>query len=134
MQFREQARKLQLIRSTYDPAAKRSHQKVVVSLPRWTREMPSDEVLRDLTAEERQELADYLAARKAESLSVDNRLAVKHMPNELAKFVRAIEAGEPVTADAAEAIWSGMAAVAKALRKAGHPKPRKAPQKPAQAL
>jgi len=38
-----------------------------------------------------------------------------------------------VTADVAEAIWSGMAAVAKALRKAGHPKPRKTPQKPAPA-
>ena len=34
MQFREQGKKIQCIRSTYDPATKRSHQKVIAAFDR----------------------------------------------------------------------------------------------------
>ena len=48
MQFREQGKKIQCIRSTYDPASKRSHQKVVAAFDRWADKLPSVEVA-DLT-------------------------------------------------------------------------------------
>ena len=55
MQFREQGKKIQCIRSTYDPATKRSHQKVVASFNRWADSLPSDG-LEGLTEAERAEL------------------------------------------------------------------------------
>ena len=53
MQFREQGKKIQCIRSAYDPATKRSHQKVIAAFDRWADKLPSDE-LADLTDAERQ--------------------------------------------------------------------------------
>lgn len=131
MQFRVQARKLQCIRSTYDPAAKRSHQRVVLSLARWTDKLPSDDTLKDLTDEERQELADWIAARAAENAEASARSVIYSGERPLLNLVAALQAGKTVEPDVATRLWEGMGALAKALRKAGHPKPRKTPQKPA---
>ena len=64
MQFREQGKKIQCIRSTYDPASKRSHQKVVASFDRWADKLPSVG-LEELTDTERQELAAWFDARQS---------------------------------------------------------------------
>jgi hypothetical protein len=58
VQFREQGKKIQCIRSTYDPASKRSHQKV---FDHWADKLPSAG-LEELTDAERQELAAWFDA------------------------------------------------------------------------
>ena len=64
MQFREQGKKIQCIRSTYDPASKRSHQKVVGAFDRWADKFPSAG-LDELTDTERQELGRIASEGKA---------------------------------------------------------------------
>ena len=63
MQFREQGKKIQCIRSTYDPASKRSHQKVVGAFDRWADKLPSVGLER-LTDAERQELVAWFEAKQ----------------------------------------------------------------------
>ena len=69
MQFREQGKKIQCIRSTYDPASKRSHQKVVAAFDRWADKLPSAG-LDDLTDAERLELVAWFDARQAVKANV----------------------------------------------------------------
>ena len=64
MQFREQGKKIQCIRSTYDPASKRSHQKVIAAFDRWADKLPSAG-FDDLTDAERLELVAWFDARQA---------------------------------------------------------------------
>lgn len=135
MQFRIQGKKLQCIRSTYDPASKRSHQKVVAALSRWADKYSSDEVA-ELTPAELAELDAYLAKKNAELHQARLSHSVwtaSRADGELAKLAEAVGAVESLTAEQAAAIWAGLAAVGKALKKAGHPKPqaeKKAPPAP----
>lgn len=124
MQFREQGKKIQCIRSTYDPASKRSYQKVVASFNRWADSLPSDE-LKGLTEAERAELVEWFAARQAKAQASRQQWKVGDAPRTLADLAESIRAVDTLTADHAAKIWAGMADVAKALRKAGHPKPKR---------
>lgn len=124
MQFREQGKKIQCIRSTYDPASKRSHQKVVAAFDRWTDKLPSAE-LDDLTDTERQELVAWFEAKQAKRDASRQQWRVGDAPRTLADLADAIRVADALTADHAAAVWRGLADVAKALRKAGHPKPRR---------
>ena len=124
MQFREQGKKIQCIRSTYDPATKRSHQKVVAAFGRWADKLPSDE-LADLTDTERQELATWFDARQSAQSERTNHYRASFGGKTLADLAEAIRAAGTLTDDQANAAWRGLADVAKALRKAGHPKPQR---------
>lgn len=125
MQFREQGRKVQCIRSTYDPATKRSHQKVIASIDRYVSVAPGD-VLELLDAQEQSDLAAWLKARQERQDASHRATALRlagYSLDSLAAAVRVADAGT-INDDQAAKIWHGLAAVAKALRKAGHPKPR----------
>jgi hypothetical protein len=126
VQFREQGKKIQCIRSTYDPASKRSHQKVVASFDRWAVELPP---LPELTDAERVEASEWFAARQAAKAERMNQYRASIGGQTLADLADAIRAGGTLTDDQAAAVWRGLADVAKALRKAGHPKPKR--QRPA---
>ena len=128
MQFREQGKKIQCIRSTYDPATKRSHQKVVASFNRWADSLPSDG-LEGLTEAERAELVEWFAAKQAKAQASRQQWKVGDAPRALSDLAEAIRAADALDAAHAAKIWAGMADVAKALRKAGHPKPKR--QRPA---
>jgi len=125
MQFREQGKKIQCIRSTYDPATKRSHQKVVVAFDRWADKLPSVEVA-DLTDAERQELAAWFDARQSEKAKGMNQYRARVGSQLLADLADAIRAADTLTVDQADAMWRGLSDVAKALRRSGHPKPGRA--------
>lgn len=122
MQFREQGKKVQCIRSAYDPASKRSHQKVVASFDRWADKVPSAEVV-DLTEEERQELEAWLDARQSTKAVSMNKYRASTGGQTLADLAAAVRGADSLTTEQATALWLGLADVAKALRKAGHPKP-----------
>ena len=124
MQFREQGKKIQCIRSTYDPASKRSHQKVVGAFDRWADKFPSAG-LDELTDTERQELTAWFAARQSAKAERMNQYRASIGGQTLADLADAIRAAGALTDDQAAAVWRGLADVAKALRKAGHPKPKR---------
>lgn len=124
MQFREQGKKIQCIRSNYDPAAKRSHQKVVAAFDRYADKMPSADVA-DLTEEERQELAVWFGQRQTIRTASMSQYRARSGGQTLDDLAKAISAAENLTAEQAAAVWHGLADVAKALRKAGHPKPKR---------
>ena len=118
MQFREQGKKIQCIRSTYDPASKRSHQKVVASFGRWSDSLPSAG-LEELTEAERAELVEWFAAKQAKAQASRQQWKVGDAPRTLADLAESIRAADTLTADHAAKIWAGMGELAKALRKAG---------------
>lgn len=127
MQIREQGRKLQCIRSVYDPApVKRSHQKVVATFPRYITSMPT-EGLDELTVQERKELDDWLTTRRNKQQSEHRSFVARSAEKWLGELSAAVTSNEPaMTPERAAAIWKGISDVAKALRKAGHPKPKAA--------
>ena len=120
MQFREQGKKIQCIRSTYDPASKRSHQKVVAAFDRWADRLPSTG-LDEMTDTERKELAAWFEAKQAKRDASRQQWRVGDSSRTLADLAGAIRAADTLTADHAAAVWRGLADVAKA----GHPKPRR---------
>lgn len=122
MQFREQGKKMQCIRSTYDPASKRSRQHVVFAFDRWSDKLPSD--LTGLTDIERQELAVWFDARKATDTQNIKKYRAAVADRTLSELADAVQFGGIVHDAHAAAVWRGLADVAKALRKAGHPKPK----------
>lgn len=130
MQFREQGKKIQCIRSTYDPASKRSHQKVIAAFDRWADKLPSVG-LEGLTETERQELVAWFDARQAKAQANRQQWRVSDAPRALSDLVEAIRAADTLDAAHAAKIWAGLADVGKALRKAGHPKPKR--ERPAPA-
>lgn len=124
MQFREQGNKIQCIRSTYDPASKRSHQKVVSTFDRWTDKIPSVG-LESLTDAERQALAVWFDARQVAKVDRINQYRARIGGKTLADLADAVRGAGVLTDDQAAAVWRGLADVANALRKAGHPKPKR---------
>ena len=98
MQFREQGKKIQCIRSTYDPATKRSHQKVVASFNRWADSLPSDG-LEGLTEAERAELVEWFAAKQAKAQASRQQWKVGDAPRTLADLAESIRAADTLTAD-----------------------------------
>ena len=130
MQFREQGKKIQCIRSTYDPASKRSHQKVVGAFDRWADKLPSAG-LGELTDAERQELAAWFDARQSAKAERMNQYRASSGGRTLSDLAESIRAAGTLTGDQAAAVWRGLADVAKALRKAGHPKPKRERSAPA---
>ena len=124
MQFREQGKKIQCIRSAYDPASKRSHQKVVAAFDRYADKIPSANVA-DLTEAERRELAVWFGQRQASRAASMSQYRARSGGQALDDLAQAINSAESMTAEQAAAVWHGLAEVAKALRKAGHPKPKR---------
>lgn len=125
MQFREQGKKIQCIRSIYDHANKRNYQKVVATFFRWESELSLDD-LTVLTEAERREFTAWFYVREAEKAERLTHENVKCAVSNLVHLKDAIMTkGAEMADDEAGAIWSALADVAKALRKVGHPKPKR---------
>lgn len=122
MQFREQGKKIQCIRSSYDTEAKRSHQKLIATFDRYADKI-SSACVADLTDDERQELAVWFGHRQASRTAQLSQYRAATSAQTLTDLAAAIRTAKEMTDDQASAVWSGLADVAKALRKAGHPKP-----------
>lgn len=124
MQLREQGRKIQCIRTVYDKGIGRGRQVVVVTLPRWNTTAPGDDVLALLTESEREQLTAFLAKRRAESEESTDRYTILSADAWMATLAKALSEGKTLRPEKADAIWQAMGDVAKALRKAGHQKPK----------
>lgn len=125
MQFRVQAKKLQFIRSVYNPQTKRCDQKLVGSISSYTDKMPSDDSIKMLSDDERNQLSDYLTKKADTNKSDYQRRIVQSISYSINSATDAILADEPLTIDLANKIWESVARLTKALKKTGHPKPTK---------
>lgn len=126
MHFREQGKSLQLIRTTYDAERGRGVQTVVGRIPQYTYEIPH-EIAPLLTPEETSQLNDYLSAVKAARYKLELANSLNYIAaSQMKKATEALVDGIPPKS--ADELWSAMEDLAKALRKAGHPRPAKAPK------
>lgn len=129
MQIRTQGRRIQCIRSEYDPTVKRSRQRVIAHLPSWATSIKDADaaIISALTDEERQQLTVWLDERKERQDASSRRYRAQTMATTLHDLAAGICAGEiEVTPDYAAALWQELGAVGKALRKAGHPRQTRA--------
>lgn len=133
MQFRIQARRVQCIRATYDPTIKRARQVVVASFNRWSDRIPADEVA-ELTDQERAELAVWWAEQQADQAARFRALNLSGLGRRLGELVDDVEqaADGELSAEQAAQAWEQVSRLQKALKRAGHTRPKK-PAQPAPA-
>jgi hypothetical protein len=135
MQIREQGNQVQLIRSPYDKDKKRC-----VAHVAHTFKIPSDysmtpdkylsaEQIADLSVEELAHFDAWLRAKAAKKSAESRAFRISYADRWIGEAVSAI-AADGVSSEQAVKIWAAMDAMAKTLKKAGHPKPAK-PDAPA---
>jgi hypothetical protein len=126
MQFKRQGRRIQVLAYRgYDRAKRRAIVKMLGSLDAYSYE-PSDGLLENLTGEEKIELQSYI---EKERQAVEKRtrqysaMSIASRINEVADTIRA---GDFVPAEAwATEAWAALDALIKALRRSGHPRPKR---------
>lgn len=124
MQFREQAKKVQCIRSVYSPEKKRCEQKLIATFPRWSITCPQ---LPDLTEAENAELKAWFEARSSQQQASENKYLASSAGRQFIKIAEAIALnGSSYSANQVNEIWEGMTAIRRAMKKAGHVKSRTA--------
>lgn len=131
MYIREQGKKVQLLRSPYDPVKKRCVQKLAHSFPRSyyysSAELDkylSAEQIADLSDDEKKELTAWLSERSDKNLADTRKQSIDSAPyytNQLADNISSdvVELSEKQAAR----IWDAMDKLAKAMKKAGYKKP-----------
>ena len=134
MQFKRQGRRVQVLAYRgYDKEKRRAIVKMMGSIDVYSYE-PSGGLIENLTDEEKTELQSYI---ETERQAAEKRSRVYYAKSAASRIVEVddtIKAGdfEPSEAWAADT-WAAIEALTKAMRKAGYPKLRKAPQKAADA-
>ena len=124
MQFREQGKQVQCIRSTYSSEHKRSQQKVVAAFDRYATTLPTAEIAA-LTDQERSELTAWFEARDTEKRALRHASLARTAAGTLTPVADAISAvGKTMSAADAAATWAALDQVAQALRQTGHAKPK----------
>lgn len=131
MQFREQGKKIQCIRATYNPATKRSHQKVIASFERYADKLPSGDVLKDLSDQERADLKKWWDEKMQKREASRMQWNLTYAPTSIEQITKSVQSADNVSADHAGKIWAALRELEKSLRKSGHPRPAR-PKKPAQ--
>lgn len=129
MQIRESGKKVICIKTEYVPEKKRTYGRTVASQNRYLSTV-TNEVRQQLSGEEVDELQKWLDDR-AEKEKVDRlNLSLSTIGYNINKAAEALEteAGELDEKQAAYA-WDAIARLQKALKKAGHPRPRKQTKK-----
>lgn len=125
MQIREHGRQLLMIRTNYIPEKKRTVPVTVAKQDKWLSSV-SDEVRQQLTKEEVEQLENWLSSR-TEKQSVERLESslsiVEGVVCRSAKALSVESLASGLSPEKAAAIYAGMDALAKALRKAGHKKP-----------
>lgn len=124
MQIRIQGRKAQLIRAVYSPELKRSSQKVIAGISPYASSIPAD-VVALLTAEELAQVQAWIDERTSKQADANDRYACASLARTATAAAQHLQNHE-IKASEADAIWEALALVQKALKKAGHPRPKKA--------
>ena len=134
MQFKRQGRRVQVLAYRgYDKEKRRAIVKMMGSIDVYSYE-PSDGLIDSLTDEEKKELQSHIETERQEAEKRSRQYSAKSAASRIVEVADTIKAGdfEPSEAWAADT-WAAIEALTKAMRKAGYPKLRKAPQKAADA-
>ena len=123
MKFRIQGKKVQCVRFG-DETGKRGWGKVVASFAVGAKKVPPAEIAA-LTTEERRELDRWLQAAQGDQATQASEQRVRGGGAMLEELAAAVKVCDSMTGEQADAIWAGMARLARALRKAGQPKPKR---------
>ena len=122
MQFRMQGKKIQCLRYEHDPEQNRKRQVMVATFPFNMFELPEDG-LDDFSAAEVHKFDAWLTDRKnrleneAALVFIDSFEAISQ------SIVRGVNIEDEMNVERSDVLWHGLAAIAKALRKADYPKP-----------
>ena len=131
MQIRVQGRRVQLIRTHYIKAKKRTEGKVFASFDRYITDMSrvDNSIIQQLEKEEVDKLKLWLSERENKH-NVDSAknylLNVDYSIRQAIESLSVEEALNDLSTDKADKIYNEMALLAKSLRKAGFKKPVKA--------
>jgi hypothetical protein len=116
MQFREQGRKIQCIRCSYDHESERKHQKVVATLPKYLDSFPAPDFLANLSDEEKKEFDEWWLERQKCLIADIEKWRAKWAGSTLTSLAKAICGYPDMTAEETAAAWSGLIEVVKALK------------------
>ncbi len=132
MQIREQGKQVQLIRSPYDAARKRCVQHVAHKFERRIQYLSADpadylsaEQIADLSADEKQTLSDWLRAKADKRAADDRSYAIRLADSHIIRLADAILSDGLIDSQHADRIWGAVSKLEKALKKSGHPRPRR---------
>lgn len=133
MQFREKGQKILCIRTEYLPEKKRTVGRTIASIDRRNPRLSTAEMGK-LTADEINQFKAWLETLTAERNLEDLEDALKGFAVHADKAARALALDSPLilTEAQAAAAWEGIAAMQKALKKAGYPRPKQTANESAQ--
>jgi len=125
MQFREKGQKILCIRTEYLPEKKRTVGRTIASLDRRNPKLSVAEMGK-LTADEVNQFKAWAAALITERNREDLEDALKGFAVQADKAAQALALESPLilTEAQAAAAWESIAAMQKALKKAGYPRPK----------
>lgn len=124
MQIREQGRKIQFIRSEYQPELKRSSSKVVLTCSRYANALLAEE-MQKLTVQEQEQVAAYFEKKRQDSANWRRNYSVQFLQEAIEQTVAHLQSGQSIEIAYADALWLSMATLEKALKKSGYAKPSK---------
>ena len=119
-----------LLRYAYDPEKRRSKQVIIGTVDRWATALPP-EIATILTDAEREEFREWAAERDRQLAALTQKHHLLHVAEHMGWAAKALAAGvEPVQPGR---IWDALDVLAKALEKAGHPRPVRARGRPSKS-
>lgn len=125
-----QGKSISLLRYAYDREKKRSRQIVLGTVDRWATALPPD-IEAILTDAEREEFREWMAERNQQLAEYKQKSHLLHAAEHMGWAAKALAAGVgPVRP---ERIWEALDVLAKALEKAGHPRPSRARGRPSKS-
>ncbi|MEQ5844424.1 MULTISPECIES: hypothetical protein [Paraburkholderia] len=128
MLIRERGKLITLLRpqKTEQGGASSRARHVVMGVFRVDDEVPV-EVLETLSRDERRTLAEWLKAYQRSQTLAQAQVSLRSAPAQLDELVSALAtAAELLQPDRADHMWQQITAIARLLRRAGHPKPKAA--------
>lgn len=132
MQIKERGKKVVCIKTEYVPEKKRTYGRQVASQDSCLSTV-SDKVRRQLNQSDVDELQKWLDDRAKRRDDDMHKMYLSTIRYTLKSAVESLEAGfgEILDEKEAAAIWENIARLQKALKKAGHPRPRQPNRQPA---
>lgn len=130
MQIRERGKKVVCIKTEYVPEKKRTYGRTVASQSKYMSTV-SYEVCQQLNKEEVDELQKWLDDRQERQNVSSLQVSLSFVVDYTAEAAEALETGAADLSDEqADKLWQDMARLQKALKKAGHPRPKKQTKQP----
>lgn len=130
MQFKKVGGRIQVLAYRgYDKEKRRSKIQLLGTMNAYTLE-PSSGLLDNLTDEEKKELQSYQEKTRQQEKKQYDSSSILYIASHIERVSTLLETPEnyPVTEQWGDGVWFALEKLQKALKKAGHPKPKKAPK------